>query len=162
VIKLHLKSEQLRRHKNNCFNGGEMLVIQLAKWDSPNLSTLYKWFDNEWDDVEPLAASKDGKIIPNPIIALNGDELIGGLVFTRFLSPMTKTQAVWINAVFIKPENRKQGISSQLISHAEQLVKEMGEPELLVFTHIPELYLKQKWQVIETQEDNFVLKSSLV
>lgn len=139
-----------------------MLSIQSVNCDCPNLNILYHWFKDEWDDVEPLVSTKNGKVIPNPIIALNEDEMIGGLVFTRFLSPITKAQAVWINAVYIKPENRKQGISSQLINRAEQLVKEMGEPELLVFTHIPELYSKQNWQVVETHDDHFVLKSSLV
>jgi len=138
-----------------------MILIQSAKSDSPHLLTLYQWLESEWDEVEPLASAKHGKVIPDPIIALSGDELIGGLVFTRFLSPITKTQAVWINAVFIKPENRNQGISSQLINRAEQLVKNIGELELLVFTHIPELYAKQNWQIIETHDDHFVLKSSL-
>jgi len=144
------------------FHGAKMVLIQSAKSDSLHLNTLYQWFHSEWDDVEPLASSKDGKIIPNPIIALNGDELVGGLVFSRFLSPITKEQAVWINAVFIKPESRRQGISTQMISFAEQLVKEMRESELLVFTDMPELYSKQNWQIIETQDENFVLKSSVV
>ncbi len=139
-----------------------MLSVQWVECESPHLVELYQWFENEWDDVEPLNSTKNGKAIPNPIIALNEDQLIGGLVFSRFLSPITKEQAVWINAVFVKPENRKQGVSSQLISRAEQWVKEMGEPELLVYTHIPELYTKQSWQIIEEQEDHFVLKSSLV
>ena len=139
-----------------------IIKIQSVKIDSPHLMNLYQWFESEWDDVEPLVSTKGGKVIPNPIIALNEDELVGGLVFTRFLSPISKAQAVWINAVFIKPENRNQGISSQLINHAEQLLKEMGEPELLVFTHIPDLYTKQNWQVIETHDEHFVLKSSLV
>jgi len=139
-----------------------MVLIQEVESNSPYLITLYQWFDSEWDDVEPLASIKDGQVIPNSIIALRDGELVGGLVFTRFLSPITKEQAVWINAVFIKREDRKQCISSLLINHAETLVKEMGEPELLVFTQIPTLYSKLNWQVIETQDDHFVLKSSLV
>jgi len=139
-----------------------MVLIQEVESNSPHLIMLYQWFDREWDDVEPLASIKDGQVIPNPIIALKDGKLVGGLVFTRFLSPTTKAQAVWINAVFIKREDRQQGISSQLINHAEKLVKEMGESELLVFTQIPTLYSKLNWQVIETQDDHFVLKSSLV
>ncbi|MGF1761706.1 GNAT family N-acetyltransferase [Photobacterium sagamiensis] len=139
-----------------------MVLIQEVESDSPHLITLYQWFKSEWDDVEPLSSTKGGKVIPNPIIALKDGELVGGLVFTRFLSPITKEQEIWINAVFIKPENRKQGISSQLIHRAEKLVKDMGEPELLVFAQIPELYSKLSWQVIETHDDHFVLKSSLV
>ena len=139
-----------------------MVLIQTVESNSTYLTELYQWFESEWDDVEPLATTKDGKVIPNPIIALENGELIGGLVFTRFLSPITQEQAVWINAVFIKPENRKQGISSQLINHAEKMVSEMAEPDLLVFTHIPALYSNLKWTVIETVDDHFVLKSSLV
>jgi N-acetylglutamate synthase-like GNAT family acetyltransferase len=139
-----------------------MVLIQEVESDSQHLITLYQWFESEWDDVEPLASTKDGKVIPSPIIALKDGELVGGLVFTRFLSPMTNEQAVWINAVFIKPENRKQGISSQLINRAEKSVESIGESELLVFAQIPELYSKLNWQVIETHDDHFVLKSALV
>ncbi|MGF1878360.1 GNAT family N-acetyltransferase [Photobacterium frigidiphilum] len=139
-----------------------MFLIQEVESDSQHLVTLYQWFESEWDDVEPLTSTKDGKVIPSPIIALKDGELVGGLVFTRFLSPMTNEQAVWINAVFIKPENRKQGISSQLINRAEKLVESIGESELLVFAQIPELYSKLTWQVIETHDDHFVLKSALV
>jgi len=36
---------------------------------------------------------------------------------------MTQRQAVWINAVFVNLKNRKQGISAQLINHAEKTLK---------------------------------------
>jgi len=39
---------------------------------------LYQWFESEWDEVEPLAATKDGQVIPNPIVALKEGELVGG------------------------------------------------------------------------------------
>lgn len=146
----------------NNFNGVIMVLIQEVVSNSQHLITLYQWFESEWDDVEALASTKDGKVIPSPIIALKDGELVGGLVFTRFVSPMTNEQAVWINAVFIKPENRKQGISSQLINRAEKSVESIGESELLVFAQIPELYSKLNWQVIETHDDHFVLKSALV
>ena len=139
-----------------------MVLIQEVEINSPHLIKLYQWFESEWDDVEPLVPMKNGQVIPNPIIALKDGELVGGLIFTRFLSPITKEQAVWINAVFIKDEERKQGISSQLINSAEKLVKERGEPELFVFTEIQALYSKLNWQVIETVDDHFVLKSSVV
>lgn len=139
-----------------------MFSIQTIESDSNYLTELYQWFESEWDDVEPLTTMKHGKVIPNAIVALIDGELVGGLVFTRFLSPISQVQAVWINSVFIKPENRKQGISSKLISYAEKQVKQMGEPELLVYTQIPKLYSKLDWKIIETQDDNFVLNSSLV
>ncbi|WP_197713339.1 hypothetical protein [Moritella yayanosii] len=71
-----------------------MFLIQEVETNSPHLIMLYQWIESEWDDVEPLAPIKNGKAIPNPIIALKDGELVGGLVFTRFLSPITKEQAV--------------------------------------------------------------------
>jgi len=47
-----------------------------------------------------------------------------------------------------------------LIQHAEQLIQTMNEPELLVFAQIPALYSKLGWQVVETVDDHFVLKST--
>ena len=61
-----------------------MLLIQEVESGSPYLFTLYQWFESEWDDVEPLSSTKNGKEIPNPIIALQDGELVGGLVFSRF------------------------------------------------------------------------------
>ncbi|MGR6831526.1 GNAT family N-acetyltransferase [Aliivibrio wodanis] len=139
-----------------------MISIQSVESNSLYLTELYQWFEAEWDDVEPLASIKEGKIIPKPIVALENGKLVGGLVFTRFLSPITQELAVWINAVFVIPENRKQGISSQLINQAEKVVMEMAESELLVFTHIPVLYSNLQWKIIETHDDHFVLKSSFV
>lgn len=139
-----------------------MILIQSVESNSLYLTELYQWFEAEWDDVEPLASIKEGKIIPKPIVALENGKLVGGLVFTRFLSPITQELAVWINAVFVIPENRKQGISSQLINQAEKVVMEMAESELLVFTHIPVLYSNLQWKIIETHDDHFVLKSSFV
>lgn len=138
-----------------------MLSIQLAPPESPYLTELYKLLNHEWDDLEAFSETKNGKVIPSPIIALDDEQLIGGLVFTRFLSPVSQKQALWINALFIKPENRHQGISSQLIKRAQQLIKQRGERELLVYTHIPQLYLKQQWQTIETDQGNYVLTSKL-
>lgn len=139
-----------------------MELIQVEDFSSPHLITLYKWFDREWEDVEKLSPSKHGKLIPKPIIALNNGELMGGLIFTRFLSPITQQYSIWINAVYIKSEYRMQGLSSSLIKHAEKKVKELGESELLVFAKIPELYSKLGWKIVEIEDDHFVLKSSLV
>ena len=139
-----------------------MISIQSVESNSLYLTELYQWFEAEWDDVEPLASIKEGKIIPKPIVALENGKLVGGLVFTRFLSPITQELAVGINAVFVIPENRKKGISSQLINQAEKVVIEMAESELLVFTHIPVLYSNLQWKIIETHDDHFVLKSSFV
>ena len=139
-----------------------MLLIETVEIDSSYLPTLYCWFEDEWGDVDALTKTKHGKVIPKPIIVLKNGKLIGGLVFTRFLSPITQEQAVWINAVFIKAENRQQGIGAQLIRHAEKAVAAMNEFELLVFTHLPTLYTNLQWQIIETEGDHFVLKSALV
>jgi len=137
-----------------------MLTIEQVTGDSQHIIELYQCFEREWDDVEPLAATKNGKFVPTPIIASLDGQLVGGLVFTRFLSPITQQQAIWINALFIKPEHRRQGISSRLIQHAEQLIQVMNEPELLVFAQIPALYSRLGWKVVETVDDHFVLKST--
>lgn len=142
-----------------------MISIQQVENTDVHIETLYQWFHNEWDDVEPIVATKNGKPVPMPITALirhqNGEEeLVGGLVFTRFLSPTNKQQAVWINAIVVKAEYRRRGISSKLIQTAEQAVKALGEPELLAFTHLPELYTKLDWRAVEVEGVNTVLTSS--
>lgn len=138
-----------------------MVLIEEYDCNSPHLITLYKWFESEWNDVDEFVLSKHGKEIPPPIFALINEELVGGLVFTRFLSPITHQYPIWINAVYIKAEYRLQGISSLLIKHAEKKIKELGESELLVFAEIPDLYSKLGWEIVEQIDNNFVLQSSL-
>ena len=139
-----------------------MLLTQVSDSNSDFLATLYQWLQNEWGDVEPFAATKNGKSIPSPIIALEKGKLVGGLVFTRFPSPITQSQSVWVNAIFVQPENRKQGICSQLIKKAEKLVIELNEPELFAFSHIPQLYTRLNWEIINTHDTHFVLRSAKV
>jgi len=76
-----------------------MLTIEQVDSDAKHLIELYQCFEREWDDVEPLATTKNGKFVPMPIIASLDGQLVGGLVFSRFLSPITQQQAIWINAL---------------------------------------------------------------
>ena len=45
-----------------------MILIQSVESDSLYLTELYQWFEAEWDEVEPLASIKKGKIIPIPMV----------------------------------------------------------------------------------------------
>ena len=139
-----------------------MRLIQCCETDTGLLQSLHQWCEAEWGHVDPQVADKDGLSFPYPIAMLNGDELVAGLAFTRYASPITQKQAVWINAVLVKPEYRRRGLSSQLITFAEHQVKQLNESELFVFTHIPDLYTHLDWHVVETTEDKFVLKSAKV
>lgn len=59
-----------------------MLSIELANSQSLHLTTLYNWFNDKWDDMKVFSETKNGNVIPNPIIALNGDEFISLLCFS--------------------------------------------------------------------------------
>ncbi|MFA0085790.1 GNAT family N-acetyltransferase [Vibrio sp. 10N.261.51.F12] len=138
-----------------------MLNLTQSKSDhSFHIAELYQWFNHEWQDVEPLITMKSGLIVPTPILALENECLLGGLVFTRFLSPLTNAHALWINAVFVKPEYRHRGIGSRLIRFAETVMLKQQEPELLVYTHIPALYEKLGWTHVEKNDDHVVMQSA--
>ncbi|MCL9774464.1 GNAT family N-acetyltransferase [Vibrio methylphosphonaticus] len=137
-----------------------MNVVKATPHHEQYLALFYQWLKEEWQDIEPPSASKDGLIIPPPILALDRSTLMGGLIFTRFLSPTTHSQAIWINALFVAPNARHQGIASQLIRHAESYVYSLNEAELLVYTHIPNLYVKQNWIEVEKNGDHVVLQST--
>ncbi|MBB6479516.1 GNAT family N-acetyltransferase [Spirochaeta isovalerica] len=127
--------------------------IITADYNSPYLEQLKKWFESEWKREYIFHRN-----IPNPLIALSGERLLGGLAFTEYPNPEKEGMALWINALFVKQENRKSGIASDLISAANEMT---GSVELYVLTHIPLLYQKSGWTIISVEEKNSVLKAPL-
>lgn len=126
----------------------------------PLLSELADLFQSEWGEVEPFSSEKNGVHVPHPILALHDARLVGGLAFTRFPAPKTDVQGLWVNAIFVKPAYRKQGVSSRLITQAEGTAKSLGEPAIFAYTHIPKLYEKLGWQGVEPHGAYVVVSKS--
>ena len=75
---------------------------------------LQKQLENEWPKFPPINPAD--RAIPKPLVALtSSNALAGGLVFTAAKSPLSDELAIWINAVLVAPEYRRQGVGSRLI-----------------------------------------------
>ena len=145
----------------------------------PYLAELQILFDQQWDDVEPVVPfvqANGGVLKPEPLIArYNNKALAGGLAFTQAPRPQqapplpttgkAADQAVWINALFVKPQYRKQGLAQKLVSCAIEEANNTGIVELFVYTEYPLLYKKLGWRIIVQElgheKNDYVLRSAL-
>lgn len=135
-----------------------MLSIVNSNFESLHLTQLYNWYKSQWKDVDPFTSSKDGHIIPSPILAVEGEMLLGGLAFTRYKIPDESRIGLWINAVFVKDEYRGKGIGSQLIDAAKKAALYVNEKELFALTDIPEIYQKMGWVIINQDTQGSIVR----
>jgi predicted N-acetyltransferase YhbS len=99
--------------------------------------------------------------VPLPLLGIEGQELLGGLMFSGFRKPGGDVLGLWINALFVAPEHRRKKIASQLIRAAEVEAFRTGERELFALTNIPKLYENLGWQRVETSNEGIVLRAVL-
>jgi N-acetylglutamate synthase-like GNAT family acetyltransferase len=66
-------------------------------------------------------------------------------------------RAIWINAVLVAPEYRRQGVGSGLIRAAEEAARRVGIPSLYALTEVPDLYSKLSWSVFNHEGADFVM-----
>lgn len=117
------------------------------------LKQLREWFESEWGHVDSFDGNHPEVDVPLPIVAVDGDGcLLGGLVFSSFPSPLKADVAVWINAVIVSPNQRKNGIASKLVRRAEVEAGLMAIDELFVLSEYPGLYEKLGWGFVSLDE----------
>jgi GNAT superfamily N-acetyltransferase len=124
------------------------------------MQQLREWLIAEWGEVNPFKSQNDGSIVvPEPLLAIEGQELLGGLMFSGFRKPGGDSLGVWINALFVAPEHRRKGIASQLIRAAEAEAFRTAERALFALTNVPKLYENLGWQRIDSSSDGIVLRA---
>lgn len=122
------------------------------------LKQLHEWFVLEWGQIDPFEDTKNGFIVPSPLLAVDGQKLLGGLAFTRYPVPGSEEIGLWVNGLFVAPEHRGIGIGSQLIQAAEVESAGIKAIELFVNTNVPELYQKLGWLNVDGNGECKVLK----
>jgi GNAT superfamily N-acetyltransferase len=123
---------------------------------------LREWLVAEWGEVDPFKSQSDGRLnVPPPLLGIEGQELLGGLMFSGFRKPGGDALGLWINAVFVAPEHRRKRIASKLIRAAEVEAFRTGERELFALTNIPKLYENLGWQRVENSNKGIVLRAVL-
>lgn len=132
-----------------------MISVVSSRTAPDYLRPLSKWVVAEWGEIESV------ENVPPPLLALEGQDLRGGLIFSRFQKPDGGGLGLWVNALFVSPDYRRRGIGSQLIRAAETEALSTGERALYALTDVPALYRKLGWQTVKTSSDGTVVGASL-
>jgi len=121
---------------------------------------LREWFIGEWGEQDAFDQLND-EAVPAPLLAADDGDLIGGLAFSCFYKHQSEEIGLWINALLVTQERRRQGIASRLIRSAEIEAIAAGYDALFALTDIPELYLKQGWAIAGDGADGTVVRIDL-
>lgn len=138
------------------------MVKIISSADAPHyLPELRGWFKQEWGENEHVDNEVDAFPLPKPLLALQQNNLMGGLAFTSFVKPKHSDFGLWINALLVTPQHRGQGIASRLIQAADAKAQEAGVGEFYTYTDIPALYQKQGWTIVSSKDDGTVLRKTV-
>lgn len=138
-----------------------MIQVVSSSTAPSHLKRLREWFVAEWGEVDSFGSETDGTAVPRPLLALQRDELIGGLAFSGFRQPDSTELGLWINALFVTPKHRRRGIASRLIRAAEAEAVRAGERRLFALTDIPTLYSKLGWHSVKRSSEGTVVAAVL-
>ena len=79
------------------------------------------------------------------------------LSFTSYKKPASSEIGIWVNALFVVPRMRKQGVATKLILESQQCVA-----NLHALTDVPTLYLNTGWKLVSTDDDGSVVEYSKI
>ncbi|MFV8458449.1 GNAT family N-acetyltransferase [Vibrio owensii] len=114
---------------------------------------LEKLFQSEWSDFLFSDTYKPDSQLPQVLAVLRGNVVIGGLAFSHFQEPHGDSEVVWVNAVYVSPEYRGQGIASELINRGVNQASEIGQDHLYAYTNVPLLYQSLGWSVVDMESE---------
>ena len=136
-----------------------MKIIQ-CEIPSEQLLQLESLFRSQWTDFSFTGYSA---ALPNPLVIIMQETVIGGLSYTLFKHPNSEKEVVWVNAVFVLPEYRGNALASNLIAQSILDARHSDLEALFVYTDVPGLYTKNGWQAVdsETEPGHSVMSISL-
>ena len=139
------------------------LVFRVCDENSPYWTDLERLFQSEWNDFLFAENYKAGCQLPPVLVALKGNEVVGGLSYSWFREPQGSDDVVWFNAVYVSPEFRGRGIASELINRGVDQVSANIQSNLYVYTNVAPLYESLGWSVVyfEIESNHKVMKISL-
>ncbi|WP_082880303.1 GNAT family N-acetyltransferase [Vibrio bivalvicida] len=117
----------------------------------PEWREVERLFQSMWPDLVLDEHYRDDVNLPPVIVAMEDEELIGGLAFSRYQEPNGTEQVIWINAVFIAPKWRGKGIARQLINRAVEQVSAKEQAYLYANTNVSPLYISIGWFVVDIE-----------
>ncbi|MCK8077234.1 GNAT family N-acetyltransferase [Vibrio sp. 1CM2L] len=131
----------------------QKVIFRNCDENSPYWSELEGLFQSEWSDFKFKDTYKDCVQLPPVIVVLRDNVVIGGLAYSHFQEPHQVRDVVWINAVFVDPKWRGQGIASELINRGVRQVSSAVQTQLYAYTNIMGLYQGLGWSVVDIESE---------
>ncbi|ELP9501638.1 GNAT family N-acetyltransferase [Vibrio alginolyticus] len=129
------------------------VVFRICKENSQYWIALEKLFQTEWSDFLFADTYKSENYLPPVLVAVRNNEVIGGLAYSRYQEPYGNTEVIWLNAVFVSPEWRGQGIASELINRGVNQVSELNQNNIYAYTNVAQLYKSLGWSVVDIDSE---------
>ncbi|WP_172379476.1 GNAT family N-acetyltransferase [Vibrio sp. Vb339] len=131
----------------------QKVIFRNCDETSPYWSELEGLFQSEWSDFKFKDTYKENVQLPPVITVLRDNVVIGGLAYSYFQEPHQVRDVVWINAVFVDPQWRGQGIASELINRGVRQVSSAVQTQLYAYTNIMGLYQGLGWSVVDIESE---------
>ncbi|MGR5000593.1 GNAT family N-acetyltransferase [Vibrio celticus] len=131
----------------------QKVIFRNCDESSPYWSELERLFQSEWSDFKFKDTYKENVQLPPVITVLRDNVVIGGLAYSYFQEPHQVRDVVWINAVFVDPQWRGQGIASELINRGVEQVSSTAQTQLYAYTNIMGLYQGLGWSVVDIESE---------
>jgi GNAT superfamily N-acetyltransferase len=130
-------------------------IVDLS--DHPEfIPTVIGWIRQEWPDSrdddaikERLCGSRRRGTLPMALVAIYDKEPIGFVSLTLYEKGIEQGRPHWIDALYVEPLRRGQGLAQRLLQEAEEKAATLGITEFFALTEIPGLYHKCGWQSVE-------------
>ena len=130
-------------------------IVELL--DHPEfISTVIGWIRKEWPDSRDddaiearLCGSRRRGTLPVALVAISDNEPIGFVSLTLYEKGIEQGRPHWIDALYVEPPHRGQGLAQRLLGTTEEKAATLGITELFALTEIPGLYNKCGWRSVE-------------
>ncbi|HHC6481668.1 TPA: GNAT family N-acetyltransferase [Vibrio parahaemolyticus] len=129
------------------------VVFRICEENSQYWIALEKLFQTEWSDFLFADTYKSENYLPPVLVAVRNNEVIGGLAYSRYQEPYGNSEVIWLNAVFVSPEWRGQGIASELINRGVNQVSELNQNNIYAYTNVAQLYKSLGWSVVDIDSE---------
>lgn len=129
--------------------------------DCPHyIPTLAAWHYAQWGHWNPakdedrrtegLETHLQKRAIPTTFVACEGEELLGSASLVDSDLDIRPELTPWLASVFVAPAARNLGVGSLLVQRVMQEARELGVPQLYLFTPDREhFYARLGWQLVE-------------
>ena len=131
----------------------QKVIFRNCDESSPYWSELEGLFQSEWSGFKFKDTYEENVNLPPVITVLCDNVVIGGLAYSYFQEPHQVRDVVWINAVFVAPQWRGQGIASELINRGVRQVSSTVQTQLYAYTNITGLYQGLGWSVVDIESE---------